>query len=201
MRIHSSIALAIASIALFHSTVQETRAQTCESHPTSPSASFDTTFVATATIEASSCSSTDFDLSSVAADNCHIQSEICVFRTASGGYDYVIDPSSILFGATCGMVDSMSATQLFDLIAEAAVTTAMAIGKGPCSAVPTNVQVLAPTCVVRSGSGSATQFTECSGSSTATWVATITCSSLGPLIVVNAATGTGSCSFPCEQTY
>lgn len=93
-----------------------------------------------------------------------VVNNVIIFRVSSGRNEYVLCPDSIKFHGPCSMVDTMSASKLFDLLGRATAAMAVAAGYSPCSSVcvmPDTVRVYQPSCVHRNGSGGSTSFTLC----------------------------------------
>jgi len=90
--------------------------------------------------------------------------ELLVERTSSGQTNYVINASSIRFTGDATVVNSMSTTQIFNLIATATVSQGVAVGFTGCPPTcdkPSYATVVQPSCVERTGSGDSTHFEPC----------------------------------------
>lgn len=90
--------------------------------------------------------------------------EFLIERTSSGQTNYVINASSISFKGDATVANSMSTTQIFNMIATATVSHGVAVGFTGCPPTcdkPSYATVVQPSCVQRSGSGESTHFEPC----------------------------------------
>lgn len=90
--------------------------------------------------------------------------EVIVDRTSGGQVNYRIDPGTIRFQGDAAVINSLSTSQVFDLIATTTVSNGVAIGTTPCPTsctTPSYATVVQPSCISRSGSGESTRFDAC----------------------------------------
>lgn len=110
---------------------------------------------------------------------------------------------SITFTGDGGEIDNMSTIQLFDLIAYAAMSQAVAVGKLECLPVCDpifgTVRVVLPACVKRTGHGTDTKFGVCGPSNLCIREFVACCGSAGPIFqpYTGGGSGGGSSSGGC----
>lgn len=135
-----------------------------------------------------------------------IISEIWVTRSAGGQIQYVVNPQLIYFSGDGSKVDAMSTTQIFDLVAQAAVSEGISLGytscPGSCTS-PATAIVRIPACVLRTGTGILTHFTVCSGSGCCVRVYDVCCpnGAGAPSVTLSSSSSPGcSPTSGCEST-
>lgn len=133
--------------------------------------------------------------------------EIYVERTSSGQTVYKINPASISFTGSCDSVNGMPTSAIFDMLAKATVINGIALGHTSCPSQctpPTTTTVVMPACVSRTGSGSTTHFTTCSGSGCCTRYYSVCCPNGqgAPIVTLigSNSTGCSSSSTSCQTT-
>lgn len=141
----------------------------------------------------------DLILPEANGSTCNTQYEVCVWRTASGRYEYIIKPETIQFTGPCDMVDAIATVDLFATLAGAAVDRALSLGHGSCSAscVPGDTcRVLQASCVQRSGLGVSTTFASCDSTAFCSRTYVVCCPSgpSAPSIREIPGSGMTSCS-------
>jgi|GEM_PF-2847135 len=134
-------------------------------HPLVPSARLAGTFRVTIYVENSSQSRNSDEDRGVLSDDkkgWRLSQMICVW-SVSGNNEYTLDPDSLSFTGEGPWDTENSIVELYDLLAKAAVAEGIALGYTPCSSncigtgVPI-VRVYQPSCVQRTGTGSATRL-------------------------------------------
>lgn len=96
--------------------------------------------------------------------------DIVIWKTSSGGVDYVFDPSTIRFnGLDEAAINQTSTLHLFDQIGEAIVAQGIRMGLNDCSPDCDNpsavTRIFSSSCVERLGTGLKTRFVCCNSKS------------------------------------
>lgn len=197
---NKSIFRIAASLTLFVLLKTTVLATTCPSHPTDSVAYVDTTFSISVSIAGDASSRADFDLAQT--EDCHVRGEVCVWRTAGGGYEYHLVAESISADPGCDAIDSYSTIELFDMLSVAAVTRAVEIGRSPCGTSQSfNTKVWSVSCVDRTGSGDSTAFATCPPVSFSSRALAVVCLGAGASQVTITGSVIGSsCTTGCEAT-
>lgn len=158
--------LTLATVVAMLASAAGAPAQTGLRHPTDPLAVYLGTFTNTITLSVSSTGSKKGDTKK--GDKTNIVNNVFVWRTSTGNTDYGVDVSSIRVASGDGTaLDGVSTLQLFDMIAQSAVSTGISLGFALCHPVCTdaaNSSVFSSACVTRTGSGLSTRFTPLDGS-------------------------------------
>jgi hypothetical protein len=101
---------------------------------------------------------------------------VCVFRLSNGSVEYAINADSIRLTGEWSTGDTISTINLFDHLSRASVAQGIARGFTSCVATgTTGARVLNASCVSRTGSGTGTRFTRCTGSTYSTRSYEVSC--------------------------
>lgn len=124
-----------------------------------------------------------------------VEWHIIVWSTGSNDTVFSIAPSTIGFSNDEGVVDDLTAVEIFDALGPVTVRKGVALGYLACASDcdnPNATLVYTSSCVERSGSGNNTHFDHHSGASVRGYDY---CCEGGPTTVTfTGANGTGSCS-------
>ena len=122
---------------------------------------------------------------------------VCVWLTSLGGTELTISPASITI-ADDGLIDDMTAGEIFDMLAGQAVRRGIALGQlaaAPNCSSPAETAVSYASCVGRTGSGSNTMFSTASPT-----LARHTFSYCSTSVTSTGCTGATSCGGTSEPT-
>jgi hypothetical protein len=114
-----------------------------------------------------------------------------VLRTASGGTEYTVDASSLVFTGDHELLTTVTAAQIFDIVAAKTVMFGVAGGYATCSSTSTSAGVTTQSCVTRTSTGLVAAGTDLNRRGYG-----YTCSA----VVLATATGTVACGISEEAT-
>lgn len=136
----------------------------------------------------------------------HLVWDFYLGRAASGRMEYAINPASIKFSGSCSNLNTMSTSQIFDMIATATVSQGVGLGFTTCPSSctsPSITKVFVPGCVHRSGSDADTRFEPCPSTPCCVRTYSVCCpNGTGSPVITLLSSQSSSCtpSSYCEST-